>query len=428
MSARVFNRGFEQCAYQHRGPQVELMEELGDEYVNLQHIGNVLFFHVAKHVDEPLEVLPPQTCTNPGCHLRTGPPVGSSAGPPSCSCTGRSEGVELAVFEGCACQTHPLAGEILQVGRSVELDLDHVRGQKFGFENIKGNVSGAHTDYLLKNHTHGLEATGTLLFPSPSLTALGRPTSNSLVLYTFFILFYSASYVIGEAACSHVHKVLHRLGGDVVEVHYVAHSVQYREEERSASRYFVELDVGIQRYVLLDGELFQLRDEVPGHGEQENGVAEGEWNFSYLSQEQALLVGVEKQLQLADELLLAANRFEFQHQVVIPLDGFLHYHRLDVFEVDHAKTLALSSDDVNDRLRAELDLDQSLVVGVQPLMDHHGLDGQFAVLRLQFLLFDLEASPAAILQLDHAVSSAGTHDGDKAQEDTGVDVHKLVAL
>ncbi|KAH1002589.1 hypothetical protein HUJ04_008666 [Dendroctonus ponderosae] len=279
--------------------------------------------------------------------------------------------------------------------------------------------------------------------------------------------------------------VLHRLGGDVVEVHYVAHSVQYREEERSASRYFVELDVGIQRYVLLDGELFQLRDEVPGHGEQENGVAEGDvvaaaalfarpqperesvglseevlqlllsalfgfslcqhyfahhlkkwpvkaivelWNFSYLSQEQALLVGVEKQLQLADELLLAANRFEFQHQVVIPLDGFLHYHRLDVFEVDHAKTLALSSDDVNDRLRAELDLDQSLVVGVQPLMDHHGLDGQFAVLRLQFLLFDLEASPAAILQLDHAVSSAGTHDGDKAQEDTGVDVHKLVAL
>lgn len=110
------------------------------------------------------------------------------------------------------------------------------------------------------------------------------------------------------------------------------------------------------------------------------------------------------------------------------IEGLLHYHRFDVFEVDRSKTLAFSSDDVDDRLWPKLDLDQSLVVGVQPLMDHHGIDGQFAVLRLQFLLLDLQTSPAAILELDHAVSSAGTHDWDKAQEDTGVDVHKLVAL
>lgn len=43
-------------SYQHRGPQVELVEELRDENVNLQHVGNVLFLHVAKHVDEPLKV------------------------------------------------------------------------------------------------------------------------------------------------------------------------------------------------------------------------------------------------------------------------------------------------------------------------------------------------------------------------------------
>ena len=32
------------------------MEELGDENVHLQHVGDVFSLHVSQHVDEPLEV------------------------------------------------------------------------------------------------------------------------------------------------------------------------------------------------------------------------------------------------------------------------------------------------------------------------------------------------------------------------------------
>ena len=42
---------------EHRGTDVELVEELGDEDVHLQHVGDVLLLHVAQNVDEPLKVL-----------------------------------------------------------------------------------------------------------------------------------------------------------------------------------------------------------------------------------------------------------------------------------------------------------------------------------------------------------------------------------
>ena len=45
-----------QLPYQHGGTQVELMEELGDENVHLQDVGDVFSLHVSQHVDEPLEV------------------------------------------------------------------------------------------------------------------------------------------------------------------------------------------------------------------------------------------------------------------------------------------------------------------------------------------------------------------------------------
>ena len=44
-------------SYQHCRPQVELVEELGDEDVHLQHLGDVLLLHVSQDVDEPLEAL-----------------------------------------------------------------------------------------------------------------------------------------------------------------------------------------------------------------------------------------------------------------------------------------------------------------------------------------------------------------------------------
>ena len=41
---------------EHGGPQVELVEELGDEDVHLQDVGDVFPLHVSQDVDEPLEV------------------------------------------------------------------------------------------------------------------------------------------------------------------------------------------------------------------------------------------------------------------------------------------------------------------------------------------------------------------------------------
>lgn len=43
--------------HQHGSPEIELVEELRDEDVYLEHVGDVLALHVAQHVDEPLEVL-----------------------------------------------------------------------------------------------------------------------------------------------------------------------------------------------------------------------------------------------------------------------------------------------------------------------------------------------------------------------------------
>ena len=45
------------ASYQHCRSQVELVEELGDEDVHLQHLSNVLLLHVSQDVDEPLKAL-----------------------------------------------------------------------------------------------------------------------------------------------------------------------------------------------------------------------------------------------------------------------------------------------------------------------------------------------------------------------------------
>lgn len=69
-------------------------------------------------------------------------------------------------------------------------------------------------------------------------------------------------------------QVLDGLRGHVVEVDDVAHRVQQREEERCARHDLVELDVRVQRDVLLDGELLQLGQQIARHGEQQQRVAE----------------------------------------------------------------------------------------------------------------------------------------------------------
>lgn len=43
--------------YQHGGSKIELMEELRDEDVDFEDIGDILPLYVTKDVDKPLEVL-----------------------------------------------------------------------------------------------------------------------------------------------------------------------------------------------------------------------------------------------------------------------------------------------------------------------------------------------------------------------------------
>ena len=41
---------------EHRGAEVELVEELRDEDVHLQHIGHVFPLNVSEDINEPLEI------------------------------------------------------------------------------------------------------------------------------------------------------------------------------------------------------------------------------------------------------------------------------------------------------------------------------------------------------------------------------------
>lgn len=44
-------------AYQNRRAQIELVEELSDEYVDLQNSLGCIMFHLLQHVNKPFEVL-----------------------------------------------------------------------------------------------------------------------------------------------------------------------------------------------------------------------------------------------------------------------------------------------------------------------------------------------------------------------------------
>lgn len=69
-------------------------------------------------------------------------------------------------------------------------------------------------------------------------------------------------------------EVFQRLRGHVVEVDYVADRVYDGEEEGRARDHFVKRYVRVQRYVLLYGEVFELRQQVSGHGEQQQAISE----------------------------------------------------------------------------------------------------------------------------------------------------------
>lgn len=69
-------------------------------------------------------------------------------------------------------------------------------------------------------------------------------------------------------------EVFQRLRGHVIEVDDVPDGVYDGKKEGRARYHFVERYVRVQRYVLLYGEVFELRQQVPGHGEQQQTVSE----------------------------------------------------------------------------------------------------------------------------------------------------------
>lgn len=52
--------------------------------------------------------------------------------------------------------------------------------------------------------------------------------------------------------------------------------MNYREEESCHCTNLVKLEMRVQRNVLVEGELFELCDEVPGHSEKKKAVTECE--------------------------------------------------------------------------------------------------------------------------------------------------------
>lgn len=89
----------------------------------------------------------------------------------------------------------------------------------------------------------------------------------------------------------------------------------------------------------------------------------------------------------------------------------------------------LSTNNVDGTIRPELHFDHPLVVGMQPLLDYHGVVGDlsFRVVS-QFLLPYFQLPSLSVLELDHPVSCSSTQNWDEGEEDACVDVDQFVSL
>lgn len=61
------------------------------------------------------------------------------------------ERVILRGFQSGTIQTHPLAGEVFEIWRTVELDLKHVGRQQFGLQYVQSHVLRSQADHLVQN-------------------------------------------------------------------------------------------------------------------------------------------------------------------------------------------------------------------------------------------------------------------------------------
>lgn len=98
--------------------------------------------------------------------------------------------------------------------------------------------------------------------------------------------------------------------GHVVEVDDVTDRVEKREEARGAGDDLVELDVSVERNVLLDGELLELGEEVTRHGDQQQAVAEGEGSSGPTSHSDTHPHDVPQVCVLCQERVVWKNHYE----------------------------------------------------------------------------------------------------------------------
>lgn len=64
---------------------------------------------------------------------------------------GQRERMVLRRLQGGTVQTHPLAGQVFKVRRTIELHLQHVRRQKFGLQYIQSHILGSQAHHLVQN-------------------------------------------------------------------------------------------------------------------------------------------------------------------------------------------------------------------------------------------------------------------------------------
>ena len=230
---------------------------------------------------------------------------------------GDGQAVELLRLQGGAGDGDVLPGQELIVWRPVELDLDDVRGQDLCLQDVQLHVAAPQADYLVQQvddageHEEHPElwrrrdpgqAMHQTEHVQEDVELVGEPeepvgllpderegededddheavetdacqTSHGLKEPVADVWSDSRpeEYLPGHAL-----EVVCWLGAQLVEVHHVGDGVDQGEEEGRAGADLVELEAGVQGDVLVQGQLLHLGDQVLGHGQQEEAVAEGE--------------------------------------------------------------------------------------------------------------------------------------------------------
>ena len=225
------------------------------------------------------------------------------------------ERVELFGLDLGAGQADPLAGQVLEVGRPVELDFEHVAGQELRLDDVELHELGAQADDFVEREDDGRAEdeepeTRRRRQPAKAVDDGQRVEHNvKAVRHPEVVVSLFTDRRVGEdedddddaeeedagdagqraeepvgdgrfevgregQLFGQAAQVFDGLRRHVVKVDDVADRVEHREKEGRQGADLVERNVGVERDELLDGELFEFGERVARHGEQQEGVAE----------------------------------------------------------------------------------------------------------------------------------------------------------